>query len=111
VEFTSIALQKTGLTASAYELALAETLMAGTYYWRVRAIDGAGNAGLWSESWSFTVSIAPPPSAILLMTAIALLVIAIIAAIALYLIKRKKRKKEKVITSGPRQVAFKQTRR
>jgi hypothetical protein len=61
VEFTSIALQKTGLISSNYELAVAEALAPDTYYWRVRAIDGAGNAGLWSESWSFTVSIAPPP--------------------------------------------------
>jgi hypothetical protein len=60
--FASIALQKTGLTASAYELAPAEALAAGTYYWRVRAVDNAGNIGLWSPNWSFTVIAAAPPS-------------------------------------------------
>ena len=58
--FASVALQKTGLTASTYELTPAEALAIGTYYWRVRAVDGAGNVGSWSENWSFTVSIAPP---------------------------------------------------
>jgi len=28
----------------------------GLYYWRVRAVDGAGNAGPWSNIASFTVS-------------------------------------------------------
>jgi PGF-pre-PGF domain-containing protein len=58
--FVSTALQKTGLTASTYELTPAEALVAGAYYWRVRAVDGAGNIGSWSENWSFAVSIAPP---------------------------------------------------
>ena len=57
--FVSIALQKTGLTTSAYELSSAEALVTGTYYWRVRAVDGVGNVGSWSENWSFTVGIAP----------------------------------------------------
>jgi PGF-pre-PGF domain-containing protein len=58
--FVSIAIQKTGLAVSTYELAPAEALAAGTYYWRARAVDGVGNIGSWSENWSFTVSIAPP---------------------------------------------------
>jgi PGF-pre-PGF domain-containing protein len=58
--FVSIALQKTGLTASTYNLSSTEALVAGTYYWRARAVDGVGNIGSWSENWSFTVSIAPP---------------------------------------------------
>jgi len=33
----------------------AETLVDGTYSWRVRATDGAGNASAWSEVWTFTV--------------------------------------------------------
>jgi hypothetical protein len=36
------------------------------YYWRVRAISGLG-AGDWSEVWSFTTRIAPPPAASLLL--------------------------------------------
>jgi PGF-pre-PGF domain-containing protein len=63
--FASIALQKTGLAASTYELTPAEALVAGAYFWRARAVDGVGNIGSWSENWSFTVSIAPPaPSSV-----------------------------------------------
>jgi hypothetical protein len=29
----------------------------GTYSWKVRAIDAAGNAGSWSDEWTFTVSV------------------------------------------------------
>jgi hypothetical protein len=36
-------------------LALAE----GTHSWRVRAVDVMGNAGGWSATWSFTVSLSP----------------------------------------------------
>jgi parallel beta-helix repeat protein len=61
--FASIAIQKTGQTASTYEPTLAEALAAGAYYWRVRAVDNAGNAGSWSEDWSFTVTAAPAPAA------------------------------------------------
>jgi len=107
--FVSIVLQKTGLTASTYELTQAEALVAGTYYWRVRAVDGAGNVGSWSDDWSFTVSAAPSPPVsveIPLITAIALLVVAMIAAIALYLIKRRKRH-----ISGPRHGVLRRARR
>ncbi|MEM4729132.1 MAG: M6 family metalloprotease domain-containing protein [Thermoplasmata archaeon] len=31
-------------------------LSEGTYHWRVRALDAAGNRGAWSEEWSFVVS-------------------------------------------------------
>jgi len=30
-------------------------LALGTYYWHVRAVDGVGNVGDWSEEWNFTV--------------------------------------------------------
>ena len=30
-------------------------LLDGTYYWRVRAIDNAGNVGDWSGVWNFTI--------------------------------------------------------
>ncbi len=50
-------LTKTGLTASTYTLTSDEALAAGTYSWRVRAIDGAGNVGEWSSTWSLIVTI------------------------------------------------------
>ena len=57
--FTSMVLQKTGLTDSGYTLTegekLASTGQEAPYYWRVRAVDGAGNTGNWSTASSFTV--------------------------------------------------------
>lgn len=49
------ALTKTGLTASTYTLTGAEALADGTYSWHVRAVDGAGNVGEWSATWSLTI--------------------------------------------------------
>ncbi len=57
--FTSIVLQKTDLTASAYELTSAEALVDDNYYWHVRGVDGVGNVGSWSENWSFMVYVPP----------------------------------------------------
>ena len=54
-DFSSPLLDQALLTASDYTMAAGETLPAGTYYWRVRAIDGAGNASAWTSAWSFTV--------------------------------------------------------
>jgi hypothetical protein len=88
--FVSTALLKNDITTSTYALIPAEALEPGEYYWRVRAVDGAGNVGLWSENWSFTLSLTPPTpeSVVLLITVTLLILVAIIAAIALYLRKR-----------------------
>ena len=51
-------LTKTGLTSTSYTLTGAEALPYGTYSWHVRAVDGAGNIGGWSSSW--TLRIDPP---------------------------------------------------
>ncbi len=54
-DFASPLLDTSSLTASAYTMGPGETLPAGTYYWRVRALDGAGNASAWTSAWSFVV--------------------------------------------------------
>jgi len=36
-------------------------LQDGSYYWRVRAVDNAGNMGGFENSWSFMVDNTPPP--------------------------------------------------
>ncbi len=55
----SILLEKTGLTESEYTLTKEERLPSvkkeAPYYWRVRAIDGASNEGLWTGTGSFYV--------------------------------------------------------
>jgi hypothetical protein len=52
-------LTKTGLTSTSYTLTGTEALPDGTYSWRVRAVDGAGNIGDWSDTWSFRIITVP----------------------------------------------------
>jgi PGF-pre-PGF domain-containing protein len=63
-EFTIEAYDSPVLTksciGSAYAIKIHEALPEGTYHWRVRTIDGAGNFGDWSETRSFTIELVPP---------------------------------------------------
>ena len=59
-DFSSPVLSKVGLTASAYQLTIWEALDDRTYYWRVRAMDGAGNVGAWSGARSLVIRVAIP---------------------------------------------------
>jgi hypothetical protein len=43
------------LTDNTHTLPDENALALGTYYWHVRAKDGAGNVGDWSGEWNFTV--------------------------------------------------------
>jgi len=54
-EFNSLVIAKYDLVVSSYKPTAAEALADGTYYWRVRAIDKANNAGDFSPAWSFIV--------------------------------------------------------
>jgi alpha-tubulin suppressor-like RCC1 family protein len=49
-----------GTTYSTSGTSMSLPLSNGTYSWKVRATDAAGNAGSWSEEWSFTVSVSAP---------------------------------------------------
>jgi len=59
-EFTSIVLEREGLTPSDYLLTVEEKLSPtkkdAPYYWRVKAVDGASNDSGWSTPGSFYVS-------------------------------------------------------
>jgi hypothetical protein len=61
ITFDSPNLRKLGLTISEYEVLSHEALPEGTWYWRVRAFDGAGNAGDWSTIWTLIIQTPPPP--------------------------------------------------
>jgi hypothetical protein len=56
-DFSSPVINKTWVSSSEYTVAAWQALSAGTYYWRVIAIDGAGNDSGWTSGWSFTVGI------------------------------------------------------
>ncbi|MBI2933737.1 MAG: hypothetical protein HYY16_19000 [Planctomycetes bacterium] len=59
--FPSPEIDATGLAASTFSPTLAEA----TYVWRVRTIDGAGNAGAWSTLRTLTIDTAAPPAPLL----------------------------------------------
>lgn len=63
--FASPLIEKTGLTLSQYTLAENERLQLNDtkagYYWRVQAVDGAGNASQWSTPILFFVGSATSP--------------------------------------------------
>ena len=67
--FLVLAISREGLTESDYYLEsdeiLSTTAEPSTYYWRVRAVDSAGNKSQWSEAWTFHVN--PPPTPLLLI--------------------------------------------
>ena len=58
-DFTNIVLERTELTTSGYTLLKGEELEStekeAPYYWRVRAVDAASNAGDWTSSRPFYV--------------------------------------------------------
>ena len=52
--FTVLAVNQQGISQSQYTLTV--SLVAGsTYYWRVKAVDGAGNSSQWSDTWSLVI--------------------------------------------------------
>jgi hypothetical protein len=64
--FATVVLDKSGITASQYTLTdkevLAASFASATYYWRIKAIDGAGNASEWSAPRLFYVSVPAVPT-------------------------------------------------
>jgi hypothetical protein len=54
-EFTGAMLRKDNLSQTQYTLTKDEALPDGSYYWRVRAVDGAGNEGGWNNGQLFKV--------------------------------------------------------
>ena len=67
--FSTAVLHKTGLTKSQYTLTANETLAAdfknAPYFWRVKAVDGAGNVSEWSDPWVFYISVPSVPALLL----------------------------------------------
>lgn len=63
-DFAALALEKADLAQSSYSFTSDEfaRLSPSTYYWRVRAFDGAFNPGDWSEVRSFKILESPEPT-------------------------------------------------
>ena len=55
-DFSGAVLLKDNLSVSAYTLTKEEALPGGDYYWRVKAVDGAGNEGEWTKGQLFRIA-------------------------------------------------------
>jgi hypothetical protein len=56
-DFSVTALRKEGLTETTYTLSEEESLEKGEYFWRIKAIDGAGNEGEWTTTNAFKAGV------------------------------------------------------
>jgi hypothetical protein len=54
-DFATTAMVKNNLESPRYVVSQQDVLPAGTYYWRIRAVDSVGNESPWSEVWQFEV--------------------------------------------------------
>lgn len=54
-DFAGTVIRKDALNGTEYMLAKNEALAKGNYYWRIRAVDGAGNQGDWTNGQLFKI--------------------------------------------------------
>ena len=71
-DFASTVLSQENLAESKYTLTEDEALVRGKYYWRVKAIDGAGNDSGWTEAIEFKAGLMPLWAFILIVIVAAL---------------------------------------
>lgn len=86
--FNGIVLEHTGLTTAEYKSMSDEALPPGEYYWRVRAIDEATNAGDWSLTTNFKAGFMSVTTAIIIVVVIILVIVAIIRIRVVFFKKR-----------------------
>jgi hypothetical protein len=85
--FVSLAVPEINrLTEASYTLPQGQTLPYGTYYWRVKAIDGAQNDSGWTTAYSFQSGLLPTWAFIVIIVVIVVLIAAL-----LYLLGIKRR--------------------
>ena len=69
-DFATTLLNKEGLTESEYTLTEAQALPRGHYYWRVKAVDGAGNDSGWTNVFLVKAGLMPLWAFILIIVAV-----------------------------------------
>ncbi len=74
IDFAQVLISRTGLTEPTYSLTDAEALDYGTYYWRVKAIDGALNDSGWTLAHSFKSCLLPLWSFVAIIAFVAVLI-------------------------------------
>ena len=84
-DFNSVVLLKENITATSFQINKSALPLAGTYYWRVKAVNDSALSSPWSNTWKFEVIAASPLiftiSIVIIVLIIAIIVFAIIAVI------------------------------
>ena len=88
-DFTSVAVQKDNITGTSFNLLSSLLPATGTYYWRVRAVNDAGDIGPWSNSWKFD-SLAASPLVLAIVFTIVVLLLAMIMFGIIALVSRSR---------------------
>ncbi|MBI4304275.1 MAG: hypothetical protein HY665_08080, partial [Chloroflexi bacterium] len=91
--FTQPILEKAGILGNQYTLVAADALPRDEYYWRIKAVDGASNEGVWSEPQLLKSGLMPPWG---LFTTIVLIVAAIGAIVYFFLVRVLWRRREAI---------------
>ena len=84
---TLIIPELSGLTQESYTIPNELALSYGTYYWRVKAVDGAQNIGKWSDTYSFRSGFLPFWTFIVI---VALIVVLICVLVYFFAIRRRR---------------------
>jgi hypothetical protein len=87
-DFTHPVIDKTDVS-SRYVITSSDKLPRGTYYWRVRAIDGASNQGEWSQTFELTSGVISPALFVFLI----ILVLALAGGAVYFLVLRRRPQK------------------
>jgi len=77
--FTIVTVERDDITGTSFNLLKSVLPDAGTYYWRVRAVNDADEVGPWSNSWALDSAAASP-----LVIAIALTIIVLLLAMIIF---------------------------
>jgi len=96
-DFQQPLLEKTGIISTSYTPTASESLKEGTFYWRVKAIDGASNESEWSQTWVVKPGAMAMWSLIVIILA-ALLIIA--AGVYFFLTRRRTRRAAAAAAAG-----------
>ncbi len=87
-DFPGTIIKHANLTESQYESTDEEMLPHGEYYWRVRAIDGAGNASQWSASSMVKAGIMLTTTFIIVIVILVLVIIVVLLRVRQVFFKR-----------------------
>ena len=82
-DFTTPVVDLTGLTGASYTLTKDEALARGTYYWRVKAIDGAQNDSGWTAAYSLNSGLFPLWLSIVIIVVIVAFIVFLVYRLAM----------------------------